>query len=52
VGKLNKREASYPGEINVCVMDFISGLENQTSYRGKLLMWGILIWVLLYITVF
>ena len=26
MGKLDKREASYLGKINVCIMDFISGL--------------------------
>jgi hypothetical protein len=35
VGKLNKREASYPGKINVCIMDFISGLEKSDFLQGK-----------------
>jgi hypothetical protein len=35
VGKLNKREASYPGKINVRIMDFISGLEKSDFLQGK-----------------
>jgi hypothetical protein len=35
VGKLNKREASYPGKINVRIMDFISGLEKSEFLQGK-----------------
>jgi hypothetical protein len=35
VGKLNKREALYPGKINVHIMDFISGLEKSDFLQGK-----------------
>jgi hypothetical protein len=35
VGKLNKREASYLGKINVCIMDFISGLKKSDFLEGK-----------------
>ena len=35
MGKLNKREASYPGKINVRIMDFISGLEKSDFLQGK-----------------
>jgi hypothetical protein len=36
VGKLNKREASYPGKINVRIMDFILGLEKSDFLQGKI----------------
>jgi hypothetical protein len=35
VGKLNKREASYSGKINVRIMDFISGFEKSEFLQGK-----------------
>jgi hypothetical protein len=35
VGKLNKREASYLGKINVRIMDFILGLEKSDFLQGK-----------------
>jgi hypothetical protein len=34
-GKLNKREASYLGKINVRIMDFISELEKSDFLQGK-----------------
>ena len=35
MGKLNKREASYPVKITVHLMDFISGLQKSDFLQGK-----------------
>jgi hypothetical protein len=35
LGKLDKREASYLGKINVRIMDFISGLAKSEFLQGK-----------------